>query len=410
LIKILPKIDFSDNYCPVCSKLLENKNDLIWQGVHICTDSYCNNCSEEYICNLSIGQSKLESYQLRKSDGKTFGSEPYEWLVNPLKNIIIQPRTDSIKLDIEIRESDSDKIIVLNTLDNCYGHSLLFFLNLHDIIRQKKDKKVIVIIQPFLKWLLPKEGIAEVWTVSLSFNQLREYHSDLTYKINKELLRFKEVYISSAPLCPNEVTISKFSKIEPYNFDDKPSKPKITFIWREDVNRFWFKSYWLYGGLRKLGLATIILPFHYIRILLFLYLMNFKLKGKNYQITLAGLGQFGWFPNFIEDHRVKNFNKESEIYTCKVYAESELVVGVHGSSMILPSAHAGMTVSIMPLKRWGNFIEDILYSEEDVRLAAFQKRVIPMNTTLLETVDICTNMLMGRDTFVRKFIYDKNKL
>ena len=410
MIKILPKIDFSDNHCPVCSTLLENKNDLIWQGVHICADSYCTNCKEEYICNLSIGQSKLESYQLRKSDGKTFGSEPYEWLMNPLKSIINQPITVPIKFDIEVRDSDSDNIIILNTLDNCYGHSLLFFLNLHDIIRQKKDKKVIVIIQPFLKWLLPKEGIAEVWTVSLSFSQLREYHSDLTYKINKELLRFNEVYISSAPLCPNEVNISKFSKIKPYDFEDKPIKPKITFIWREDVNRFWFKSYWLYGGLRKLGVATIILPFHYIRILLFLYLMNLKLKGKNYQITLAGLGQFGWFPNFVEDYRVKSFNKETEIYTCKIYAESELVVGVHGSSMILPSAHAGMTVSVMPLKRWGNFIEDILYSEEDVRLAAFQKRVVPMNTTLLETVDICSNMLIGRDSFVRKFIYDKTEL
>ncbi len=102
--------------------------------------------------------------------------------------------------------------------------------------------------------------------------------------------------------------------------------------------------------------------------------------------------------------------KDTEIGTCKVYPEAEVLVRVHGSSMILPSAHAGMTVSIMPLKRWGNFIEDILYSEEDVRLAAFQKRVIPMNTTILETVDICKNMLVGRDTFVRKYIYDKTEL
>ena len=410
MIQILPKIDFSDNRCPVCSSLLVNKNDLIWQGVHLCTDSYCSKCKEEYICNLPIGQAKLESYQLRKSDGKTFGSEPYEWLVNPLKKIINQPISEPIKFDIEVRESHLDKVIILNTLDNCYGHSLLLFLNLQDVISKSGDKKVIVIIQPFLKWLIPKEGIAEVWTVSLSFNQLREYHSDLTHKINKELLRFNEVHVSTAPLCPNGVDISKFSKIEPYNFEQKPVKPKLTFIWREDVNRFWFKSYWFYGGLRKLGIASIILPFHYVRILLFLYLLNIKLKGKNYQITLAGLGQFGWFPNFVEDCRVKSFSKETEIDTCKVYAESELVVGVHGSSMILPSAHAGMTVSIMPLKRWGNFIEDILYSEEDVRLASFQKRVIPMNTTILETVDICINMLNGRDVFVRKFIYDKTEL
>lgn len=376
----------------------------------MCVDGYCPACQENYLWTLPIGQTKLDSYQIRKSDGKLFGGEPHEWLVKPLQNIIESPILAPIKFDVESREPYHKEVIVLNTLDNCYGHSLLYFLNLQNIINQRGERGVIVIIQPFLRWLLPAEGIAEIWTVGLSFNQLKEYHSDLSVQINEQFKRFDDVQLSHAPLCPKDVEIVKFSKIAPYSFQNRPLKPRVTFVWREDANRFWFKSYWFYGGLRKLGLGTILLPFHYARTLLFLYLLKGRLKRHNYQLTLAGLGKFGWFPDFIDDQRVTNFNKETEVSSCQIYAESELVVGVHGSSMILPSAHAAMTVSMMPPRRWGNFAEDLLYSEEDVRLAAFQKRVIPMKTTLSETIDIVAGMLTGRDYFIKKFIYDKTIL
>lgn len=403
MIKIFPSIDLKNNRrCPVCSTELVDKGELIWQGVHICTENYCTQCEQEYISNLPLGQAKLLPFDMRKSDGKIFGSHKHDWIVDPLKKIIT-PVLEPVKFEILSRDSHLNSVIILNTLDNCYGHSLLFLLNLQEIIKHKGEKKVIVIIQPFLKWLLPKEGVAEVWVVSLSFNQLRNYYSDLTHRINKELLRFKEVYIYSAALCPKEVSICQFSKIKSYNFDNKPLRPRVTFIWRQDNNRLWFKSYWFYGALRKFKIASIFLPFHYARVLFFLCLMKFKLKDEEYQISLAGLGQFGWFPKFVEDCRVDNFNKETEVEMCKVYSESELVIGVHGSSMILPSAHAGMTISMMPIKRWGNFIEDILYTEKDVRLAAFQKRVIPLNLSIFETIDICCDMLSGREYFVEKF-------
>ncbi len=412
MIEIKPNIKESLN-CPYCNTSLVLSSNVVYQGAHICVESKCNFCNEEYLSNLPIGQAKLESFQIRKSDKKFFGGNPGKWLINSFTNILENPVIAPIKFEIDIREKDKKEVIILNTIDNCYGHSLLFFLNLQNIIKNRGDKGVIVIIQPFLKWLLPTEGVTEVWTAHLSFNQVREYHSDLTRNINEQTGRFDRVYLSHAPLCPKDVDIEKFSKIKPYNFEKKETdngKPRVTFIWREDVNRFWFKSYWFYGGLRKLGVAKIILPFHYLRILFFLYLLNYKLKNENYQISLAGLGQFGRFPDFVDDQRVEKFNKETEIATTKIYAESTLVLGVHGSSMILPSAHAGMTVSIMPIKRWGNFIEDLLFNETDVRLASFQRRVIPMNTTIMETADICVNMITARGYFIKKFLYDSTIL
>jgi hypothetical protein len=158
-------------------------------------------------------------------------------------------------------------------------------------------------------------------------------------------------------------------------------------------------------GMQKLGFPKILLPFHLIRIKLFFYLLHKKLKGNNYQLTLAGLGKYGNFTSYVEDKRIQGFSEKEERDTCQVYAESELVIGVHGSSMLLPSGHAGMTVSMMPSKRWGNFAEDILSTCNDARLASFQQRIIPLNLSLFDTIDICIDMLKGRDYFIEKFIH-----
>jgi hypothetical protein len=109
---------------------------------------------------------------------------------------------------------------------------------------------------------------------------------------------------------------------------------------------------------------------------------------------------------FINDQRVLTFNEESERKLCTLYAKSILVIGIHGSAMLLPSAHAGMTISLMPSKRWGNYAEDILLSETDTRLAFFQKRIIPLNLCILDLCDIVADMLLNRDYFIGKFIHN----
>ena len=112
-------------------------------------------------------------------------------------------------------------------------------------------------------------------------------------------------------------------------------------------------------------------------------------------------------PSFIDDKRFDSFNEDAERTLCKVYAESMLVIGVHGSSMLLPSAHAGMAISLMPSKRWGNFAEDMLFNETDVRLASYQRRIVPLNLIIFDIRDIVIDMIRGRDYFIKKFIHSE---
>ena len=110
-------------------------------------------------------------------------------------------------------------------------------------------------------------------------------------------------------------------------------------------------------------------------------------------------------PSFAEDKRIVSFNEENERSLCRVYSESILVIGVHGSAMLLPSAHAGMAISMMPSRRWGNFAEDVLFREKDVRMASFQRRIIPLNLSICDVRDIAVDMISGRDYFIKKFVH-----
>jgi hypothetical protein len=257
-----------------------------------------------------------------------------------------------------------------------------------------------------LKWLIPREDVAEIWTVNLEFKSFNNYYPDLSTKINSELVRFKKVELSKGHVIPtNEnININKFTGIKPYDFLNEPAHPRITFIWREDTDRLWIRNIYLSKGFKKIGFGLLLIPFQYLRIIFIFKLLKNKL-GMKYNYSVAGLGKFGRFPSFIKDGRAKYFTEEAEKMLCKVYAESALVIGVHGSGMLLPSAHAGMAISLMPSKRWANYAEDILFTEKDVRLASFQRRIVPLNMCIFDLIDIISDMISGRDYFLKKFIH-----
>jgi hypothetical protein len=122
-----------------------------------------------------------------------------------------------------------------------------------------------------------------------------------------------------------------------------------------------------------------------------------KIRSLNPQVSfsVAGLGTQTQFPSWIKDARVKKFDADSERQMCQLYSESRLVIGVHGSNMLLPSAHAGLSLDLMPNDRWGNFAQDFLYQEADARIASFRYRYLPLMTNLPVLASIVIKMISG---------------
>jgi len=68
-------------------------------------------------------------------------------------------------------------------------------------------------------------------------------------------------------------------------------------------------------------------------------------------------------------------NDDIERSWCETYAKSQVVIGVHGSNMLLPTAHAAGCVEILPDDRFGNIVQDISVRYSD-RMQLFLYRFV----------------------------------
>jgi hypothetical protein len=408
MYQVYPFIE-NDFNCP-CGGKTDHKS-VHWQGLHMASESICTVCGKSYLADFNVNQSTAIRLVLEKGTNKILDSatmqeiNAYSWSSDKL-TAITTPLTDDIPVQFETINRFND-IVVLNAIDYVYGHALFDLLNLQRLIKHKKPNQgLVVVVQPMMKWLLPKECIDEIWVVSLNFKQACSYYGAVSDKINERLKGYSNVWLAGSKILDTRenIDIEKYTGIKPFDFNKPPLKPRITFIWREDYGRLWIRNIYFHKGLAKAGLGKLLLPFHYLRVRRFLKSVRRRL-GDRYHYTIAGFGKSFHFPAVYDDCRVTHFDAETERNLCRTYAESELVVGVHGSGMLLPSAHAGMVVSMMPSKRWGNFAEDILMVENDKRLSFWQRRILPVNMSLTNTADCAASMVKDRKMFSDKF-YD----
>jgi hypothetical protein len=73
--------------------------------------------------------------------------------------------------------------------------------------------------------------------------------------------------------------------------------------------------------------------------------------------------------------------------------------------MLLPSAHAGATVELVPPDRWGNVLQDLVVpaDDADARAALFRRRLLPLSSSPEEVAHIVA-CLMRLDTGMRRLM------
>jgi hypothetical protein len=385
MIQIKPEINHQSN-CPHCGSSLK-PNSILWQGIHVCAVSTCSQCSAEIIEDLKIGHAIYYPYQVDLKANKLFYSnqDGLSWFGTPLLNSLQNPQRD-VKVTFTVEKNREKKdVIILNCIDFLYGHSLLKLLNAEAHLNNNADIGLVVIVPSFLRWMVPQE-VAEIWTVDIPLSKAQYFIFDLNERIQKECLRFNKIYVSRAHSHPKAFNISNFSGIQKHDF--KEEKFRITFIWRED--RLWNDV--ISGKIGRVDLANnFLLKCQNIKVTRLLTLLRNAFPDSLF--TVAGLGTTTAFPQWIRDLRVAKYNADIEREVCKVYSESRIIIGVHGSNMLLPSAHAGMTVDLMSVERWGNISQDILYQEDDNRLASYRYRYLPLNVSVRTLSNIILSQL-----------------
>jgi hypothetical protein len=398
MIQIKPVIQHTSS-CPYCKNILKPTDKIVWQGIHICTHSKCIRCGVHFIEDLRVGHSVTYPYQVDLEKKTVFGEEvAKEWLGKPLLSSLQCPHDEKIEISKEVFKL-CRSVIFLNCIDHLYGHCLLKLLNAQRHLEQHSDYGLVIIVPKFLRWMVP-EGVAEVWTVDILLKHSQYYYTKLDEFITKELSRFDKIYVSRAYSHPSNFNIEKFTKVSRHSCNEE--KFYITFIWRED--RLWF-NFILTRIMKIVNIMKIALIFQNLKVRkLFRKIYS---AGPQAKFAVVGLGKRTSFPKWIEDFRVDKFEENTEREACQIYSKSLLVIGIHGSNMLLPSGHAGMTIDLMPTRRWPNFGQDILYQESDPRLASFRYRYLPLQTSITDIAKIASDMILGFSRFRSIMTIDK---
>jgi hypothetical protein len=381
MLQLKPQLDHNST-CPHCAAALDPV-DTLWMGMHVLVKSNCAACHAEIIEDLKIGHSLYhESNQIDLKQGIVFG----RGLGSP-DLIESLPANRKLKNEID-REifKEFKRVIVLNCLDYLYGHCLLKLLNAQRYLEDFPEYGLIAIVPKFLRWLVP-EGVAEIWTIDIPLKNSLLCYPEIDRFVRREFDRFDEIYVSKAYSHPIKFDITKFTNIYKHDFDRQDYR--ISFIWRED--RPWCSNL-LVRILRKTNLmilAAILQNWKIHRLF-----SRLRLRFPSARFTVIGLGSATNFPNWIEDCRIKKFDAETERQACQIYADSRLLFGVHGSNMLLPSAHAGMTIDLMSIDRLGNIAQDILYQETNPRMASVRYRYLPIATNPAQLFELAESMLL----------------
>lgn len=95
--------------------------------------------------------------------------------------------------------------------------------------------------------------------------------------------------------------------------------------------------------------------------------------------TVTGLGKTTTFLSHIKDERVTSINLEVEKRWNKIFSKSQVVIAVHGSHMLIPSALAAGFVEILPKHKIDHITEDICRTHTG-RLGHFLGRMVDEST------------------------------
>ncbi|MDT7687774.1 MAG: hypothetical protein QOE46_533 [Acidobacteriota bacterium] len=398
----------ADHACPHCRVRLRVEGWCI-PGMRNLADLLCESCGREFYGDLAAGQALYTPMLLEKATGAVHDAHGVEWFAGWLRESYAR-RTDApVPFEVHERRTITRPVVLLNCLDTLYGHSLLKLLNAQFYLERRSEVDLVVLVPSILEWMVP-DGVAQVWVTGLSLRHGTQWNEWLAREIRRRVEALGEVSLAHALSHPRpeEYDIKRFTRVEPFPLDEwdkRLLKPTVTFIWRDD--RPWRVAAEMSPPTRGERLKRLIVsPTHPSEAQLALVCALAEALRRDWpalDFAVAGLADAGGqMPGWIKDLRRPDLDDDSERVWCERYAASHVVVGVHGSNMLLPTAHAGGVVELIGPERWGNFTQDILFREHgDCRETLFRYRFVDEWTQPPALAQLISLQLRGRASFRR---------
>ena len=373
-------------------------------GMRHLADLECPQCERKFYGDLPAGHGLYYPMLIEQDTGTVHDKYNGSWFANSLRDSYVNRVESQVGFTVEDFRPLKQPVL-LNCLDERYGHSLLKLLNAQYYLDHCPDLDLVVVIPRFLRWMIP-DGAAAIWTVDLPLKRGREWNDWLAAEIKRRIEPVEWCWLSVAfpHPHPEEYDIERFTGVRPFPVEEwnvRLERQTVTFIWRED---YWFEDWaWrdLYRNNRwrrlirslKFRLGRVERPIDGQKQQVITLAQTLRRDFPQLDFAVAGVGNPGGFPKWIDDLRTRQINEQIEIAWCERYAQSHVVIGVHGSNMLLPSAHAGTVVEFVPVERWGNLIQDMLITAQDVREAMYRYVFLSLDTSAMTASGIIASLL-----------------
>jgi hypothetical protein len=337
--------------CPRCAEPLDVER-LHVPGWRALVEGRCAKCGHRYLQDLPMGHALVYPATLDLDDGTVLGGAGTEWFSGWLSRA--SAARDGREVDLQITGPGvHGPATLLDCLDPIYGHSVLKLLNADRALRAG-ERDVVVLVPRSLAHLVP-DGVAETWTLEGPPSLAWEWLAGLDRRIGDELDRIGDCTLDPAFPHPHPSSwdLDTFTgSIEPA----RRGNPSIVFAFRDD--RTW-------GLTRRhqdlnLRAAWRVLQSHFPDV-----------GG-----ALVGVGRPGAAPGGIEDLRAERPTVGDERAWLAAAKGADLVVGVHGSHMLLPSGLAALTLELVPAERHSNVVQATLVCEPDPLIALWRYRYV----------------------------------
>src|ERR1700704_5895846 len=132
--------------CPACRTEGSALKEILIQSAFVMADCTCGTCGLDFYQTLPVGHAVNDTLSIVKSDGRLYSSGATKtWLSEAVLKAHRFAKQDEVAIR-KIIFTTHEHVVVLNTLDYLYGHTLLKLYNSIYHLDHHGDLGLIVII------------------------------------------------------------------------------------------------------------------------------------------------------------------------------------------------------------------------------------------------------------------------
>lgn len=411
MIRLFPDPIFP-THCPACG-VKNTSNTVRLGGTVTLAETTCLACGVTYVETLPTGQFNRFPVSLSVDNQHVRVNERGRWLIDPIKQSNVGEPVVSGSSELPIRalkrvDNTSGSAVLLVCLDPCYGHALMMLFNAQRHHEQHPARPIIAVVPRALAWLVP-DYVAETWVVDLPLSALEMPIPGFDAFVKTQLIpRFEVVWLSRAHIHFDHRTtrFADFTRTQKFDlpqFDTTHADTilRLTFVLRED--RLWLRHGWerlLHKALNRLSFEQKTRRFwarwQAVRYRELARYIHQKLPHTT--IVAVGIKGGGQYPidlgYAVEDRRkAVPVSPEEERDWCDQYTRSQVVIGVHGSGMLLPTALAAGFVNLLPPDKLAHYAEDILLAHGNPIHQTLLGRFLSTSASPRQVADLVVSML-----------------